>query len=147
MKESNTNLNKKLQKVEEDGVNLQQYLRRNNIELHGIPDDVDDDELEDKMREIGEIIGVNIKHRDLEACHRLKKGNKDTTSSRTIVRFVNRKKCDNLHSNKYKLKSAKKDLKKIGLNGIYINANLCPYNKFIWGKCKKLFSKALINRF
>ena len=75
MKESNTNLNKKLQKVEEDGVNLQQYLRRNNIELHGIPDDVDDDELEDKMREIGEIIGVNIKHRDLEACHRLKKGN------------------------------------------------------------------------
>ena len=51
LKESNTILNKKLQKVEEDVVNLQQYVRRNNIEIHGIPDDINDDELEDKVRD------------------------------------------------------------------------------------------------
>ena len=51
LKESNTILNKKLLKVEEDVVNLQQYVRRNNIEIHGIPDDINDDELEDKVRD------------------------------------------------------------------------------------------------
>lgn len=146
LKESNSNLIKEMHGIEEDVINLQQYIRRNNVEIHGIPDDIEDADLEDKVIEIGETIGVHLKRRDIEACHRLRRGKNDKIA-RTIVRFINRKKCDDLHTNKYKLKSAKKSLKKIGLNDIYINSNLCPYNKFIWGKCKKLFTEALINRF
>ena len=71
---------------------------------------------------------------------------------RTIVRFTNRKWCDRLHTNKKKLREDKKvsnKLKTFGLDHkkIYINNNLCPHNKFIWGKCKRLFDDKIIDRF
>ena len=41
-----------------------------------------------------------------------------------------------------------KNLETLGINNsIYINCNLCPYNKFLWGKCKQLYSSKLIDRF
>ena len=29
----------------------------------------------------------------------------------------------------------------------FINNNLCPYNKFLWGKCKQLHTAKLIDKF
>ena len=117
-------------------------MRRNNIEIHGIPDEENED-LESKVVAIADSIGINIHKTEIEACHRIKKGKKDS-SSRTIIRFVNRKKCDILHQNKKNLKSkaAKEKLAKIGLNGnIFINCNLTPYTKSLWSLCKKLFDE------
>ena len=40
------------------------------------------------------------------------------------------------------------DLNDLGIrNNIYINCNLCPYNKFLWGKFRKLHTDKLIDRF
>ena len=131
--------------VERDVVNLQQYVRRNNIEFCGIPDKVKSIDLQQKVIDIAKSINVEIAPVDIEACHRLHKGKKDSTA-RTIVRFVNRKHCDRLHANKSKLKNV--DLSEFGIrNDVYINCNLCPYNKFLWGKCKKLYNEKLIDRF
>ena len=93
--------------------------------------------LESKIVDIADSIGIVIKKTDIEACHRLKKGKKDK-SSRTIVRFVNRKKCDLLHQNKKNLSSraAKEKLSNIGITGkLFINCNLAPYSKFLWSSC------------
>ena len=55
--------------------NADQYSRRNNIVIQGIPQSVKSKDLEDKV--------INVL--DIEACHRL------GDSRKTIVRFVNRK--------------------------------------------------------
>ena len=107
-------------------------------------------DLEDKVIEIAEIIDVKIEKSDIEACHRLKvKSNGNNAGpKRTIVRFINRKNCDSLHKNKKKLKDNESRLKDIGIDGkVFINNNLCPYNKMLWGKCKRLFDNRLISRF
>jgi len=49
-----------LYKVERDVIDLQQYVRRNNIELCGIPDNVADNVLDQKVIEIAEIIAIKV---------------------------------------------------------------------------------------
>ena len=96
------------------------------------------------------MIGVKVEERDIEACHRLVKRKNDRGPKRTIVRFVNRKYCDLLHRNKKRLSDdfSKKKLKDIGIyNNVFINSNLSPYNKFLWGKCKHLHDEGFIDRF
>ena len=63
-----------------------QYCRRESIEIHGIPDNVDDKNLESKSLEILGVIGVEkIEPGQVHACHRLK------NKKNTIIRFVSRK--------------------------------------------------------
>ena len=137
--------------VEKDVIDMQQYVRRNNIEFCGIPNSVEHNDLENTVINIAEAINVKISRNDIEACHRLKNTNGKLGPKKTIVRFVNRKKCESLHRNKKKLGSD--DVKKILENNldikndIYINSNLCPYNKYLWGKCKRLYDNKMINRF
>ena len=47
------------------------YSRRNNIEIGGIPDKFDDDQLEEVAIAILNKLEVNCVSNDLEACHRL----------------------------------------------------------------------------
>ena len=65
-----------------------QYSRRNNLDIQGIPDSVSDDQLEEKIIEILYQINVKIDKFDIEDCHHMCKSKKTT-----IVRFVNRKNC------------------------------------------------------
>ena len=68
---------------------FEQYGRRNNIEITGIPDTVRDNELENKVIEIFDAIGVEAKPADFEYCHRV--GKSKNNSKKVIARFVNRK--------------------------------------------------------
>ena len=63
---------------------LDQYNWRNNIEIQGIPLNVADEALEDKVVNIFESLNTNIKKSDIEGCHKLGKANQKNT----IVRFV-----------------------------------------------------------
>lgn len=106
-------------------------------------------ELEKKVIDIAKELDVKITEDEIEACHRINKGKnaKPNTPRNVIIRFVNRKKCENLLSKKKCVSSI--DTKKLGLGGnrIYINNNLCPYYRFIWGQIKNLHSHGIINRF
>ena len=53
-----------------------QYMRRSNVEISGIPDIFDDTQLESKVIEVCNKIGVKIEKSDIECCHRMyrKKG-------------------------------------------------------------------------
>ena len=153
LKEELSSKSDELCEIERDVIDLQQYIRRNNIEICGIPDDINDKDLEKKVLEIADIIGIKVESDDVEACHRLKAKKKEKGPKKTIVRFVNRKFCDRFHRNKKKLHdrnntSVQDKLREIGFRDkIYVNCNLCPYNKFLWGKCKKLYDERLIARF
>ena len=112
------------------------------MEIVGIPEDVDDKELELKVCEIFESIDVNICSDEMEACHRLPYSKKEDRSKpkRTIVQFVNRKKCEQAIFNRKKLKDVDKTkLKFPEETRIFINDSLCPYYRGIYGKCKKLY--------
>ena len=70
---------------------FQQYSRRDNIEISGIPDSVYDEHLESTVINILRRIGVkNLESYEIIACHRLKKLKRGLPAN-VIVRFVNRK--------------------------------------------------------
>ena len=102
-----------------------QYNRRESIEICGLPEAVEDDQLEEKCLDLlGEIGCGKIKKSSVHACHRLR--NRD----KTIIRFVNRKHADLALHNKNKLKNIDKE--KHGLSGaVYINESLCKPMQFL----------------
>lgn len=139
---------KDLSRVEKDVIELQQYIRRNHVEVVGVPFTVSDNILEDKVVEMfNKLEGVNLRKSDVEACHRLKQKKGETGPARTIIRFVNRKNAEMLLRKNKELRGM--DLSDLGFNAkyMYINCNLCPYNRMLWGKCKGLHTKKLITRF
>ena len=119
-----------------------------------ISEDIETGDLEEHVTLIADALDVKIGKKDIEACHRLGQRN-GNNPRRIIVRFVNRKKCDSFHHNKNKIRdgngntSTKTKLKNLGIDHtkLYINPNLSPYTRFLWGKCKKLHTEKLINKF
>ena len=107
-------LEERILDVENDINQTDNYIRRNNIEIHGIPVNVKDEKLEETVINIAKKVDVDLKSDDIEACHRLRRH----TNSRlnpVVVRFVNRKFCERLHAEKTKLKGM--DFNDIGFNG------------------------------
>ena len=108
--ESNKKLQKKVESLErelqyqkEEIQSNNQYGRRSNIEVSGIPNSVKDQEVEGKIIEILQKIDVDISNEEVEACHRLP-ATRNNPTKRVIVRFVNRKSCEKSLKNKKKLK-------------------------------------------
>ena len=64
-------LENKILTPEREHNSLEQYGRRNNIEITGIPDSVPDQNLEEKVVDILNEITVNVSAKDIEACHRV----------------------------------------------------------------------------
>ena len=72
---------------------IEQYGRRNNIVISGIPDDINDNDLEFTVTKLMKDVDVYIDSGDIEACHRIGRSDHKTSSKKTIVHFVNRKYC------------------------------------------------------
>ena len=135
---------KNLLKLEKE---LQQYSRRNNVEILGLPDIFTGDRLTENVVELCNDVGVMIEFKDIEACHRLiQKESNNQLPKRTIVRFVNRRFAEDLLSKRNI--SSTLDLNKLGFprgTQIYFNANLCGYNKELLGMYKELKKSGRIN--
>ena len=121
---------------------LEQYGRHNNLEISGIPDSFDQTDLEDKVVEIFDKIGVDLSNDEIEACHRI--GKSKDNSKTTIIRLVNRKKCKSALFNRKKLRII--DTSSINLPNaqIYINENLSPANQALAFYGRKLKRVGLI---
>ena len=100
-----------------------QYSRRECLEMAGIPQQIDDKNLEKKVLSIFQKIGCTIGPTFIDDCHQLGKNN-----DRVIVKCTCRKDCKQIFE-------VKKDLKDINMDDldlprgtkIYINQSLCPY--------------------
>ena len=142
LREENSLLHQKIEKLEsrisvlETDLNKQdQYSRRKNLSIQGIPDNVLDDQLEEKVIEILNQINVKINTFDIEDCHRMRKSKKTT-----IVRVVNRKNCKTVLEKKISL-NRKLDNEKLGFQSdarIFASENLTPYNQHLAWKCREL---------
>ena len=62
-------LENKFMSLEINGNHLEQYGRRDNLEFTGIPDDVSDENLEEKVIQVLSEIQVNVSSSDIEPCY------------------------------------------------------------------------------
>ena len=121
-----------LLKREKEHYEFQQYSRRNNVEILGLPDIFTADHLAETVFGLCSDVGVMVEVRDIEPCHRQKKSN-NQLAKRTILRFVNRRFAKDLLS-KQNIRSTL-DFNKLGFarnTQIYFNANLLGYYKKLW---------------
>ena len=103
MKETIANLQLKVIILETATNSVEQYDGRNNIAITGVPDDIDDKNLEHSVIEMFKAADIQISHNDVEDCHRI--GKSKGNSKKTIVRLVNRKYCKQILYNRRKFKN------------------------------------------
>ena len=72
---------------------LEQYRRRKNILISGLPGDVTDDQLGETVIKILADIYVVIETSNIEAYHRFGKSDRKKSSKKTIISFPNKKHC------------------------------------------------------
>ena len=71
VKNVNAKLEERIISLEKSQAKSEQYSRRNNIELSGIPNDIPEDNLEKVVIDICHDSDVEIEPKDIEGCHRL----------------------------------------------------------------------------
>ena len=136
--ESYLTITKRVQLLEKSHLKSLQYDRKENIEIHGLPEAITDTNLESSCIEILKDIGCGeINEWQIHACHRLKNRNI------TIMRFVNRKHADLALLNKKNL--AKIDKSKYGLDkNIYINESMCRPMAFLAYKVRLAYKSGKV---
>ena len=100
--------------------NLEQYARKFNFEICGIPEDEDED-LEDAIIKLSECLNVDLRVNDIDIAHRFKTGN--MASKPIIVHFSNYFSKDEMYRSRWKRRNANVS-SVFGAEKIYINENL-----------------------
>ena len=137
-------LQKKIIDLEIKSNSVEQYGRRNNLEITGIPDTITDDNLETTVVDIFNSVNTDkISEKDIEACHRI--GKTKSNSKKTIVRLVNRKHCKNALYNRKKLKGFNSSTIGMPNAKIFINENLTSYNNKLAYHCRQLKRARLVH--
>ena len=118
----NDQLRKRVVDLEKDLARIDQYGRRQNVEIAGIPNTVSDKALEKEVIKILHHIGMYwIDSYSIVACHRI--GGKDRSGSKNvIVRFLHRKDSEATIKRKREFSRCKD----IGYEHLFISENLCP---------------------
>ena len=85
---------------------------------------------------------MKVYPRDFHAVHRIR-------GKTVIAKLVNRKDASSILRNKRKLRDlTEQNRKLLGVAGgtkVYINESLCPYYRFLFGKCNALFKTKLVS--
>ena len=123
---------------------MEQYYRRNNIEITGIPDNIGDKNLERSVIEVFKGADNQISHNDIEVCHHI--GTSKSNSKKTIVRLVNRTYCKQILYNRKTFKNF--DGSGIGMPNtkIFVNENLTNSNHQLAFNCRKLKKEKFISK-
>ena len=139
----NTKLKEKVVSLERQTWSNSQYSRRECLELSGIPETIENKDLEGTVLGIFEKLNVMVDPSSVEHCHWIKpsKGAK-----KVIVKLSRRKDASKIRLLKKGLKGM--NLSSLGINSVvYINDSLCTYYKMLWGQCRKLLLNKWIPSF
>ena len=112
--------------------------------MKGIPDTIQDNQLENKVIEIFDAIGVDAKSVDFEDCHRV--GKSKNNSKKVIGRYVNRKVVKNALYKRKQLRTIDKTSIRLHNAPIFLNENLTPENNKIAYHCRKLKRDGTISK-
>ena len=110
-----------------------QYSWRNNLEIHGIPVEVKNNQLKEKVIDILSQLNISLSKSDIEDCHPLGKSN-------TIARFVNQTFCKDALEKKIDV-NKHIDNSKFGFNDEkkkFVCENLTPDNQCLAWMCREL---------
>ena len=142
-------LRTEIQKLKEDHDDLEQYGRRNNIRISGIPEPVlKDDEVENTTPAVVALANEDLKVDpplqlgDIEVSHRLRKPRhaKEDEPRSIIVRFRSK-------NERFRVISNRKQLKSYNLTSeqpnIYINEDLTSMRTKLFSTVKALHKKTL----
>ena len=139
------NINEKVIEMERNMHRMEQYSRRECIEIVGIPSSITNDLLEEHVLLIFEKLGVVLETMDIVACHWLEKTN------RVIVKLLNHKGSQYILEKKHKLRNIvfynHDESENSNSRKIFINQTLCPYNRRLYGLVKDLSNESLIDSF
>ena len=120
--------------LEKQQARMEQYSRRNSVEISGISNEVSDENLRGKVICICKEAGIGLKLFDIEGCHRLPSGCINTSSNEcVIVKSVNSKNSEAMRCVKESISSC---------SNVFATNSLCPYYHFLLGKCKNLQRKS-----
>lgn len=116
---------------------LEQYSRKNNIEISGLPVTKDEDAF-DLVKDVGISLGVEVLKNEISAAHRIPSFQSGRTPA-LVVQFVNRTVRDTFLK-KYREKkggiSAHDVNSAFSMQRMYINEHLTPENKVFFAKIK-----------
>ena len=128
---ANEELTSKVEDLEIKLIDLNQYGRRECIDISNISERIGQHRLEDYVLEVLKEVGVTVTKRDLMAVHRLGKRRKNGNRN-VIVKFVNRKDARTALSNKSKLGKSE------SFKALRIRENLCPERRSIFNRLYKM---------
>lgn len=139
----NGRLRAQVKDISERQIQLEQYSRRNTLEIFGLPESPNEStsELKKRIVEIGTTLGANFGEDDIDACHRFG-GGRDRPTAGVIVKFLRRDDADNL----LQKRKVKRDFSTRHLTGytvdstVYVNVSLAPARRVLFAKARKLKS-------
>ena len=133
----NNNLYTVIEEQKMELAELNQYGRRENIEICNIPESVQPKQLEKHVIAALASIKVKVSSYDIVGVHRIGK-QQNSRPRNVIVRFINRK-------NAYTALRNKKQFRNGEYKNYYIIENLCPHNKKLFNRLYKLKKSDDIN--
>ena len=144
LKRTIANLQHKVIILETATKSVEQYNQRNNIEITGTLDNIENKNLEHSIIETFKVGNIQISHNNLEDCHRI--GKSKANSKKMFMRSVNRKYCKQILYNRRKFKNF--DGSGIGMlnTKIFVNENLNNFNHQLAFNCCKLKREKLISK-
>ena len=111
--------------------NADQYIRRNNIVIQGIPQSVKSKDLEDKVVNFLDKVNVKVTKNDIETCHRLYDNRK------IILRFVNRKPLFEVLKNKIMVMVVDLNSTEFDKNTFFLSQKSSGYSNKIAFHCRE----------
>ena len=131
----NTKLKEKVVSLERQTWSNSQYSRRECLELSGIPETIENKDLEGTVLGIFEKLDVMVDPSNVEDSHWIKSSK---GAKKVIVKLSRRKDANKIRLLKKGLKGM--NLSSLGINSaVYINDSLCTYYKMLWGKCRNFY--------
>ena len=140
--EKQNDFEKRFVNVEKRIAQQEQYSRRECVEFDGFSQNINDEDIEQKVVEVLGEVGLNVTSRDFHAVHRLKNKKKSV-----IAKFVNRKDAVAALKKRKSIKDLPEEAKaRLGVRQLYLNESLCAPFRKLFGVCNSLYKKKLISK-
>ena len=132
----------KLYELDKRIIECEQYSRRENLIISGIPDSVAQKDLQSKVLEILGAASLQLRPDDIQACHRLAKPRNSRYPARVIVRFLSRKIVDFCLTNRERVQNEIRQSLNINIK---VFENLCKANEEALRMCNWLKENEFIH--
>ena len=142
----NTILNKEISAMKKRAIqnekittNNAQYLRRRQLEVNNVDENIHDDRLTDTITGFLSVTGVTVKTCDIDKCHRMK------SKTTVIMEFKSRQLRDSVLMKRSTMKNKRKESTALGLGKSYISESLCNEFHRLSYICRRLKRDRKIN--